>query len=97
MHDLLNCWQILNLARRPRGIVPLHIHLSVIFSSHTHHSNPEWERDFLAGSYARNTAIRPKKSGDDVERPDVDIISHPSFDVHPSGTDIDTMSALVAS
>ena len=33
-----------------------------------------WEGDFLAGSYARDTAIRPKRSGDGYERPDVDII-----------------------
>ncbi len=29
---------------------------------------------FLAGSYARDTAIRPRTSGDDQDRPDVDII-----------------------
>lgn len=31
-------------------------------------------RTFLSGSYKRDTAIRPQKNGDDVERPDVDII-----------------------
>lgn len=30
--------------------------------------------EFLAGSYARDTAIRPKKTDDGHERPDVDII-----------------------
>jgi hypothetical protein len=30
--------------------------------------------DFLSGSYVRDTAIRPMKNGDGVERPDVDII-----------------------
>lgn len=33
-----------------------------------------WVGDFLAGSYARNTAIRPKKSEGGYERPDIDII-----------------------
>lgn len=44
-----------------------------------------WERDFLAGSYARSTAIRPKKSEDGIERPDVDVIVVTSFDCddHP--------------
>jgi hypothetical protein len=36
--------------------------------------NEKVVRDFLAGSYARDTAIRPKTSEDGVERPDVDII-----------------------
>lgn len=31
-------------------------------------------RTFLSGSYKRDTAIRPQKNGEDVERPDVDII-----------------------
>ena len=31
-------------------------------------------RSFLTGSYKRNTAIRPKSSADEIERPDVDII-----------------------
>lgn len=38
-----------------------------------------WVGDFLAGSYSRDTAIRPKRSGDDVERPDVDIIMETCF------------------
>ena len=40
-----------------------------------------WLRDFLAGSYARDTAIRPKTSEDGVERPDVDTIIVTSFNV----------------
>lgn len=35
--------------------------------------------DFLAGSYARDTAIRPRKTAEGVERPDVDIIIVTSF------------------
>lgn len=31
-------------------------------------------RTYLSGSYKRDTAIRPRKNGEDVERPDVDII-----------------------
>ena len=31
-------------------------------------------RTFLSGSYKRDTAIRPQKNGEDVERPDVDIL-----------------------
>lgn len=38
-----------------------------------------WTGDFLAGSYARNTAIRPKKTENGYERPDVDIIVETSF------------------
>lgn len=33
-----------------------------------------WKGDFLAGSYARDTAIRPKQTSDGHERADVDII-----------------------
>lgn len=33
-----------------------------------------WIDDFLAGSYSRDTAIRPRTSADGQERPDVDII-----------------------
>ncbi len=36
-------------------------------------------RDFLAGSYARDTAIRPKTGEDGVDRPDVDIIVVTNF------------------
>src|SRR4051794_10052464 len=38
-----------------------------------------WRRDFLAGSYARDTAIRPRTSEDGVERPDVDTIVVTNF------------------
>lgn len=38
-----------------------------------------WVGDSLAGSYSRDTAIRPKKTEDGVERPDVDIIMETSF------------------
>lgn len=38
-----------------------------------------WEGDFLAGSYARDTAIRPRKSEDGIERPDVDIIVETNY------------------
>ncbi|MEP1079369.1 hypothetical protein NDI52_28580 [Leptolyngbya sp. PL-A3] len=37
-------------------------------------------RDFLAGSYARDTAIRPKRSEDGYERPDIDIIVVTNYD-----------------
>jgi len=33
-----------------------------------------WVTDFLAGSYARDTAVRPQSNGDSQDRPDVDII-----------------------
>jgi predicted nucleotidyltransferase len=39
--------------------------------------------DFLSGSYKRDTATRPKKKGDQIDRPDVDIIvvtNHSSAD-----------------
>jgi len=38
-----------------------------------------WVGDFLAGSYPRNTAIRPTATADGRERPDVDIIVITSF------------------
>jgi Second Messenger Oligonucleotide or Dinucleotide Synthetase domain len=38
-----------------------------------------WKGDFLAGSYSRDTAIRPKKTADGYERPDVDIIIETNF------------------
>lgn len=39
-----------------------------------------WSGDFLAGSYARDTAIRPKKTEMGYERADVDIIVQTSFE-----------------
>jgi len=47
-----------------------------------------WEDDFLAGSYARSTAIRPKKSEDGYERPDVDVIVVTSFTTSDDPTDV---------
>ncbi len=38
-----------------------------------------WVRDFLAGSYARDTAIRPRTSDDGVDRPDVDTVIVTNF------------------
>lgn len=38
-----------------------------------------WISDFLAGSYSRDTAIRPRVTEDGEERPDVDIIVETSF------------------
>ena len=34
----------------------------------------KWAGEFLAGSYSRSTAIRPRMTDDGLERPDVDII-----------------------
>lgn len=44
-----------------------------------------WVDDFLAGSYSRDTAIRPRTSANGQERPDVDIIVVTSFSTadHP--------------
>lgn len=55
-----------------------------------------WEGDFLAGSYARSTAIRPKKTEDGYERPDVDIIMVTSFSTenHPDDVLDELGSAL---
>lgn len=38
-----------------------------------------WVSDFLAGSYSRDTAIRPRATEDGQERPDIDIIVETSF------------------
>lgn len=38
-----------------------------------------WLSDFLAGSYSRDTAIRPRATVDALDRPDVDIIVVTSF------------------
>lgn len=43
-----------------------------------------WLDGFLAGSYSRDTAIRPKKTEDGIERPDVDIILETNFNVTDS-------------
>ncbi len=44
-----------------------------------------WVTSFLGGSYARDTSIRPRKSEDGQERPDVDILVVTNFttDDHP--------------
>lgn len=47
-----------------------------------------WVRDFLAGSYARDTAIRPKKTEGGHERPDVDIIVVTNFDTSDDPDDV---------
>ena len=44
--------------------------------------------DFLAGSYARDTAIRPKRVGDEEDRPDVDIIAVTTFDTSDDPEDV---------
>ncbi len=49
------------------------------------------EDDFLSGSYKRDTAIRPKKKGDQTERPDVDIVvvtNHRSSDDPEEAVDL---------
>lgn len=45
-------------------------------------------RDFLAGSYARDTAIRPKKLEDGYERPDVDIIIVTNYSISTDPTEV---------
>lgn len=56
-------------------------HTSIRSHLRSHDSfKDRWEGDFLAGSYARDTAIRPKKDGDSYERPDVDIIVVTNFE-----------------
>jgi len=45
-------------------------------------------RDFLAGSYARDTAIRPKKLEDGYERPDVDIIIVTNYSISTDPTKV---------
>lgn len=47
-----------------------------------------WEGSFLAGSYTRDTAIRPKRTADGHERPDVDIIIKTSFSTTDDPTDV---------
>ena len=45
-------------------------------------------RTFLSGSYKRDTAIRPQKNGEDVERPDVDIIVVTNHSLEDSPTEV---------
>lgn len=47
-----------------------------------------WEADFLAGSYARDTAIRPKQTPDGQERADVDIIVETRFSTSDEPEDV---------
>ncbi len=64
-------------------------HISVRNHLRTHETfNERWENDFLAGSYARNTAIRPKRTGDGHERADVDIIVETNFSTLDSPEDV---------
>lgn len=41
-----------------------------------------WKNDFLSGSYSRDTAIRPRTSNGEVDRPDVDIIVVTNFSMN---------------
>ncbi|QWT22088.1 hypothetical protein KPL74_08785 [Bacillus sp. NP157] len=47
-----------------------------------------WEGDFLAGSYSRDTAIRPRHTADGHDRPDVDIIIETSFSTSDAPDDV---------
>jgi hypothetical protein len=47
-----------------------------------------WVSDFLAGSYSRDTAIRPRATEDGQERPDVDIIVETSFTTSDAPEDV---------
>lgn len=47
-----------------------------------------WISDFLAGSYSRDTAIRPRTTEDGLERPDVDIIVETSFTTSDTPDDV---------
>lgn len=52
--------------------------------------------DFLSGSYSRDTAIRPKRTEEGVERADVDIIIETNYDTtdHPDDVLQDVSDAL---
>ncbi len=65
-------------ASRAHTMVRDHLRLHITFKY-------RWEGDFLAGSYARNTAIRPKRTADGQDRPDIDIIVVTNFSTldHP--------------
>ncbi len=47
-----------------------------------------WVSEFLAGSYSRDTAIRPRMTEDGQERPDVDIIVETSFTTNDRPDDV---------
>jgi len=55
-----------------------------------------WTGDFLAGSYARDTAIRPRTTEKGQDRPDVDIIVETSFTTsdHPEDVLQEVSNAL---
>lgn len=55
-----------------------------------------WVTNFLSGSYARDTSIRPRTSSDGTERPDVDIIVVTNFAEtdHPDDVLIEIRDAL---
>lgn len=55
-----------------------------------------WEGSFLAGSYARDTAIRPKRIGDEYERADVDIILETNFTESDDPTSVLNLLAKAA-
>jgi hypothetical protein len=72
-------------------------HTAVRDHLQSHHTfGDRWKGDFLAGSYARDTAIRPKRSGDGYERPDVDIIVVTNYGTsdHPDDVLQDVADAL---
>jgi len=47
-----------------------------------------WKDDFLAGSYARKTSIRPRLSEDGLERPDIDIVVVTTFSTSDDPDDV---------
>lgn len=64
-------------------------HRSVRDHLRTHEDfSSRWEGDFLAGSYSRDTAVRPKKTTDGHERPDVDIIIETNFSTNDHPDDV---------
>jgi hypothetical protein len=64
-------------------------HNSVRAHLRTHEDfEKRWVDDFLAGSYARDTAIRPKTTDDGLKRPDVDIIVETSFTTSDDPQDV---------
>lgn len=64
-------------------------HTSVRKHLRTHETfKDRWKSDFLAGSYARDTAIRPRQTPDGHERADVDIIVETSFSTSDDPEDV---------
>lgn len=64
-----------------------HINLRAHLRNHASFKN-RWSSDFLAGSYVRDTAIRPKKTAEGHERPDVDIIVVTTFSTSDDPEDV---------